>query len=163
MRKNKKYFFKYDIIVFILIIEIRTIQIYERFWESSRNLKMWTKKAKDMAKRIYHCYIILFNFDRKRTVRHFFLEGISTQTTSRILDRYEERGITEPKKNIGRPVAENKKTMIQEVKKAYKSTPNISESICFKRSNKILFLYYTVRCKSIGSPNTNNKLLSTDF
>ena len=49
-----------------------------------------------MPKRIYHCY-----FDRKRNVRHFFLEIILRSRTSRILDRYEERGSIESKKNIG--------------------------------------------------------------
>jgi len=76
MRKNKKSLLKYYIIVLIVIIEIWTIHIFEKFWKSSRNLKKRTKNVKDMEKRIYQCYINVFNFDPKRTVRNFFLKCI---------------------------------------------------------------------------------------
>ena len=55
---------------------MRKIQIYEKFLESSRNLKMRTKNTKDMAKRIFHCYINVFNFDRKRTFFWKIFQGV---------------------------------------------------------------------------------------
>jgi len=78
------------------LLKYEQFKYMKRFWKVQEIWKRKTKNAKDMPKRIYHCY-----FDRKRNVRHFFLEIILRSRTSRILDRYEERGSIESKKNIG--------------------------------------------------------------
>ena len=59
-------------------------------------------KKSENANQKCNGFINVFNFDQKTTVRHFFLKSISRRNTSRILDRYEERGSIEQKKNMGK-------------------------------------------------------------
>jgi len=89
-RGSTVYLFKYNIIVFIILTAISAIQIIVSFVKLQILKKCELEIRNDIGKRIGHWHIKAFNYDRKPTIKHFYL-GNSSRATSMILDRYEER------------------------------------------------------------------------
>jgi hypothetical protein len=111
---------------------------------------MRNKNDEVLAKRIVHYYENIAGRDRKKTRQHFVDENIRRTTINRILDRYEERGTIEFRKNCGRPRDVSTPKVLKAVKRIFDSDPEISERVAADKLGLDPTTLHRIKVKILG-------------